>query len=300
MNPFWSQNAQALGTGDQLPGGVVGSCFPGGCHGPCGPVVPCGVPGCCGAGGQCGVHPGLPPLPGGCGGHCGPVGPCGVGGPCFQPSPCGAGGCHAGPLDLMAQMIQMQAQSQLHMQQTQQQMQLQMQQTQQQTQMLMELVGRVAGGQSGGVVGGPSSASTAGGAGGGSAGVGSGGVAASGQSSSSDLSKSAFKALDSKLIPAMPSCQPEKWTSRPQQVLGFRQWIEQMASWLSTLSPDYWSEIERVITGKPLEAKPGQIERSQRLFFLLKRLQMCSTTTKWCETLLTFTTLKLVKFRLQN
>ena len=45
-----------------------------------------------------------------------------------------------------------------------------------------------------------------------------------------------------------------------------------MASWLSTLSPDYWSEIERVITGKPLEAKPGQIERSQRLFFLLKQV----------------------------
>ena len=164
-NPFWSQSVQGeLGIGGQYPGGSVGPCGapgPGGSVGPCGAPSPCSSVGPCGAPGPCG---------GGClfpihqGGHCGPV--------------------QAGPLDLMAQMIQMQAQSQLHMQQTQQQMQLQMQQTQQQTQMLMELVSRVAGGQSGGVVGGPSSASTAGSAGGGSAGVGSGGVAAKDQSSS--------------------------------------------------------------------------------------------------------------------
>lgn len=39
-----------------------------------------------------------------------------------------------------------------------------------------------------------------------------------------------FKSVDSKLIPPMPTCVPEKWTNRPAQILRFTQFVEAMSS----------------------------------------------------------------------
>lgn len=57
-----------------------------------------------------------------------------------------------------------------------------------------------------------------------------------------------FKHVDAKLIPAMPVCSPEKWHSRPQQILGFSQYMESLSAWLSTLAPTYTREIEEAMT----------------------------------------------------
>ena len=145
--------------------------------------------------------------------------------------------------------------------------QMQFQQLQNQQRLMFEMLSssRPSGGCGAGS--GPTGESSAGG-------IGCPAAASSSTSSTSPapMSTSAFKRLDEKLIPQMPVCHPEKWSSRPQQVLDFRQWIDQLSSWLSTLSPDYFNEIDRVMSNKPLENRPGQVERSQRLFFLLKQV----------------------------
>ena len=95
----------------------------------------------------------------------------------------------------------------------------------------------------------------------------------SGSQGSSGLAQSAFKNVDSKLIPSMPTCQPEKWTTRPQQILGFRAYLESLVSWLSTLAPMYATEVAHVMSGNPIADENTQpvVERSQRLYYILKQ-----------------------------
>lgn len=83
-----------------------------------------------------------------------------------------------------------------------------------------------------------------------------------------------FKNVDAKLIPAMPVCSPEKWGSRPQQILGFSQYIESFSAWLSTLAPAYTREIEDAVTSTGQYVPSTDVavqERSHRLFFILKQ-----------------------------
>lgn len=71
----------------------------------------------------------------------------------------------------------------------------------------------------------------------------------------------------------MPTCSPEKWGTRPQQILGFRSYLESLVSWLSTLAPAYASEVAQVMADKPVADHGTQpvIERSQRLYYILKQ-----------------------------
>lgn len=68
----------------------------------------------------------------------------------------------------------------------------------------------------------------------------------------------------------IPACQPEKWQSRPQQILGFRQFADQLASRLSTLNPDYFDEVQACMLGKPMPGRSGELEPSQRFYFILR------------------------------
>ena len=85
--------------------------------------------------------------------------------------------------------------------------------------------------------------------------------------------------LDAKLVPAMPVCTPEKWHSRTQQILGFRQFADQLSSWLSTLNPEYHAEVECSLLGKSMPGKSGEAERSQRLYFILRQVFWGSSKT---------------------
>ena len=82
-----------------------------------------------------------------------------------------------------------------------------------------------------------------------------------------------FKTVDAKLIPSMPTCDPGKWHTRPQQILGFRSFLESLVSWLSTLAPAYHNEVALVLADRPIPDATALAtqERSQRLFFILKQ-----------------------------
>ena len=82
-----------------------------------------------------------------------------------------------------------------------------------------------------------------------------------------------FKTVDAKLIPSMPTCDPGKWHTRPQQILGFRSFLESLVSWLSTLAPAYHGEVALVLADRPIPDATSLAvqERSQRLFFILKQ-----------------------------
>ena len=122
-----------------------------------------------------------------------------------QPGACGVGGCPAGPMDMMVQMMQLYPQNQQQMHQTQQQLQLQMEQSQQQNQILLEILGKItAGGQNAGPAVGSSHAQTGSG---GCSGVGTGAVGAGSapSTSPSDLNKAFFQSLRQQIDTCLPA-----------------------------------------------------------------------------------------------
>lgn len=92
----------------------------------------------------------------------------------------------------------------------------------------------------------------------------------SGGDAAARAEEKSFKALDSKLIPTMPSCKPESWSSRPQEIVGFQTFVESLTSWLCTLAPDYYGEVECIMEGReiPRVTDSAVVERSRRLCYV--------------------------------
>ena len=84
-----------------------------------------------------------------------------------------------------------------------------------------------------------------------------------------------FKAIDSKILPAMPVADPSKWTTRPGEILGFHSFLEHLISWIGMLSPEFGAEVKGVMEGKtsvdPAAMTHDQKQRATRLFYILKQ-----------------------------
>lgn len=83
-----------------------------------------------------------------------------------------------------------------------------------------------------------------------------------------------LKALDGRIMPAIPKADHTEWRNRVQEVLGFRGFCENLTAWVSLLDPRYQAEIRQVLTmTTPLDdsqLSSEQLQRSHRLFYLIK------------------------------
>ena len=88
-------------------------------------------------------------------------------------------------------------------------------------------------------------------------------------------SSSVFKNVDSKLLPPMPTVDVNKWSTRPQEIVGFQTYLESLSAWLCVLQPVYGTELREALkrsTPVPEERfTTQQQERSTRLFYILKQ-----------------------------
>ena len=86
---------------------------------------------------------------------------------------------------------------------------------------------------------------------------------------------SVFKNVDSKLLPPMPTVDVNKWSTRPQEIVGFQTYLESLSAWLCVLQPVYGTELREALkrsTPVPEEKfTTQQQERSTRLFYILKQ-----------------------------
>jgi hypothetical protein len=84
-----------------------------------------------------------------------------------------------------------------------------------------------------------------------------------------------LRALDGKIMPAIPRADPTEWKNRVQEVLGFRSYCESLTAWLSLLDPRYQAEIKEalVYTGAITDAvlTADQLQRSHRMFYVMKQ-----------------------------
>ena len=86
---------------------------------------------------------------------------------------------------------------------------------------------------------------------------------------------SVFKNVDSKLLPPMPTVDVNKWSTRPQEIVGFQTYLESLSAWLCVLQLVYGTELREALkrsTPVPEERfTTQQQERSTRLFYILKQ-----------------------------
>ena len=82
--------------------------------------------------------------------------------------------------------------------------------------------------------------------------------------------------LDSKMLPPIPTPNAARWLDRPSEILGFHRFSENLASWLSMISPQFGAgmcEIGiRVTPVLQQHMSDEQAERSTRLYHILKQL----------------------------
>ena len=82
--------------------------------------------------------------------------------------------------------------------------------------------------------------------------------------------------LDSKMLPPIPTPNAARWLDRPSEILGFHRFSENLASWLSMISPQFGAEMceigIRVTPVLQQHMSDEQAERSTRLYHILKQL----------------------------
>lgn len=93
--------------------------------------------------------------------------------------------------------------------------------------------------------------------------------------SSASASVPVFKAIDSKVLPSMPTVDASKWASRPAEILGFHSFVDTLTGWVGMMSPEFGQEIRKAMATKVAlrtsEMTKDQVERSSRLYYLLKQ-----------------------------
>ena len=84
-----------------------------------------------------------------------------------------------------------------------------------------------------------------------------------------------MRALDGRIMPSIPKADHAEWKKRVQEVLGFRVYCENLTAWVSLLDPRYQGEIREALQrNTPLldsMLSPEQLQRSHRLFYLIKQ-----------------------------
>ena len=82
--------------------------------------------------------------------------------------------------------------------------------------------------------------------------------------------------LDSKIFSPIPTPNAARWLDRPSEILGFHRFSENLASWLSMISPQFGAEMceigIRVTPVLQQHMSDEQAERSTRLYHILKQL----------------------------
>ena len=80
--------------------------------------------------------------------------------------------------------------------------------------------------------------------------------------------------MDEKWIPAMPVPAWKSWTSRGEELSGFKEWLEKFSGWLSLINDSYGPELwETIHADYPINPcrSPEQVMRSKRLFHILQQ-----------------------------